>query len=270
VRVQPDGAFDANATLITKCAPRFGDAMTESILIRDRRLSPGGRYRATTSFSDEIAPGVPTVGGLRAEGTIAFSLAVRAGETAARRGGRARGSMRVRTTYRDPDTGEELARCDTGLIHWAARRPPGNAGLGKPSPGLGAGPSPSAGRVLRGVTAQDEPFLMRVANDGRLVRRAGLTVQVGCASGVGLGLDVVAHRVRVRRGRFGARDSFRREFTHPNGTRLVERYSWAMRGRFGKLGARGTFKIRGVVRRRTDGRRIGSCSTDAFAWRAIP
>jgi hypothetical protein len=268
VRVQPDWRFDANATLVTKCSPRFGDALTESVLVRDQRLSSRGRYTATTQFSDEIAPGVPTVGGLRAEGTIAFSLAVRG--RAAEAGGRASGFARVRTTYRDPDTGEELSRCDTGRIPWSARRPPRDAGLGRPGPGSGAGTSPSEGRVLRGVTGQDEPFLMRVTDRGRLVRRAGLTVQVGCPSGVGLGLDVVAHRVRVRRGRFGARDEFRRPFTHPNGTRLVEHYSWALRGRFGEHGARGTFRLRGVVRRRSTGRQVGTCDTGSIAWRAIP
>jgi hypothetical protein len=276
VHVRPDGGFDANATLITKCAPRFGDEMTESILIRDRQLSPGGRYRATTSFSDEIAPGVPTVGGLRAEGTIAFSALVRgaraaaAGGARAAAGGRASGFARVRTTYRDPDTGEELSRCDTGRIPWVARRPPRDAGLGRPGPGAGSGTSPSKPHVLRGVTGQDEPFLMRVTDRGRLVRRAGLTVQVGCPSGVGLGLDVVAHRARVRGGRFGARDEFRRPFTHPNGTRLVEHYSWALRGRFGERGARGTFQLRGVVRRRTGGQQVGTCTTGSIAWRAMP
>jgi hypothetical protein len=261
VHVREDGSFDADATLVTKCSPRFGDALTATVMIRDETLSPLGRYSATNSFTDDIAPGVPVVGGLRAEGTIAFSVEVEGG---------ASGFVQVRTTYRDPDTNKVVSRCDTGRIEWAARRPPRDAGLGKPAPGLGAGPWPRAGRVLRGVTAQDEPFLMRVTRRGRLVHRAGLTVQVGCASDVGLGLDVVAHRVRVRRGRFGARDRFRREFVRPNGRRLVETYSWVLRGRFGRRGARGTFRIRGVVRRRGDGREIGSCTTNEFVWRAVP
>jgi hypothetical protein len=254
VRVLPDGRFDARATLVTKCSSRFGDALTEGVAVRDQRLSESGRYAATTSFSHEVDPRVPGVGGLRAKGTVGFYV----GRPAS---GRARGAVRVRTTYTDPDTGAELARCDTGRIRWVARRPGAGAGSGRPHVPHG---------VLRGTTAQDEPFLMRLSNDGGLVRRAGLTVRVGCPSGTGLPLDVVAHAVRVRGGRFGAADDFRRTFTLPNGTEVVERYSWELEGRFGERGARGTFRMRGIVRRRGDGRQVGDCSTGVIAWRALP
>jgi hypothetical protein len=253
VRVLAGGGFSAHATLVTKCSPRFGDSLTESVSVPNGRLSELGRYGATTQFSDDIDPGVPGVGGLRAEGTITFSVRVL-------RGGVARGVARVRTTYIDPATGEELARCDTGRIGWAARRPPGSAGEGRSAPRPG---------VQRGVTGQDEPFLMRVASEGRRVRRAGLTVQVECPSATGLPLDVVAHGLRVRRGRFGATDDFRRDFTDPDGTRVVERYSWELRGRFGRSGARGSFRLRGAVTRRSDGARVGSCDTGAVAWRSV-
>jgi hypothetical protein len=41
-----------------------------------------------------------------------------------------------------------------------------------------------------------------------------------------------------------------------------------MRGRFGRRGSRGTFELTGVVRRRDDGKRVGSCATGEIAWRA--
>ena len=41
-----------------------------------------------------------------------------------------------------------------------------------------------------------------------------------------------------------------------------------MRVRRGRYGARGTFELRGVVQRLSDGERIGSCDTGAIAWRA--
>jgi hypothetical protein len=229
--------------------------------VRNRTLSSSGRYTATTSFTDDVERGVPTVGGLRAEGTITFSVRVPGVQASATGDGRAAGSVRVRTVYTDPKSGEELARCDTGRIRWMARSPGGTAG---------AGTARVAGGVLRGTTAQGEPFLMRTAENGRSARRAGLTVRVGCVSAVGLPLDIVAHRVRIRRGRFGAQDDFRRTFTYPDGTEVVERYSWTLRGRFGAHGARGSFRIRGVLRRRSDGERIGSCSTGPVAWRAVP
>ena len=252
-QVRPDGRFAAHATLVTNCSPRFGDSLTESVSVRNERLSPSGRYAATTSFEDELEPGVPTVGGLHAEGTTAFSIRVLAG-------GRAAGAVRVRSVYSDPRTGEEVARCDTGRIAWVARRPLPDAGEGRVSLQPGS---------HRGTTDQDQPVLMRVDRDGRRVRRAGLTVRVGCPSGIGLPLDVVAHKARVRRGRFGASGGFERPFTYPDGTRVVEHYSWAMRGRFGARGARGTFELRGVVRRREDGREIGSCTTGTVGWRAV-
>jgi hypothetical protein len=95
-----------------------------------------------------------------------------------------------------------------------------------------------------------------------------MTVRVGCPSGIGLPLDVVAHRLRVRRGRFGATDDFRREFTYPDGTPVVERYTWELRGRFGRRGARGSFALHGTMHRRSDGEQIGSCDTGAVAWKA--
>ena len=252
VRVLPGGGLSAHATLVTSCAPRFGDALTESVSVRNVRLSDDGRYSGTSSFTDELEPGVPRVGGLRAQGTIDFSTRVLDG-------GWARGIVRVRTIYTDPASGAELSRCDTGGIRWAARRPAPDAGSGRRAP---------KPRTYRGTTSQDEPFLMRVTRRGRLVQRAGMTVRVGCPSGIGLPLDVVAHLVRVRRGRFGATDAFERPYTYPDGSAVVERYSWKLRGRFGRRGARGTFELHGDVRRRSDGERIGSCDTGRVDWRA--
>jgi hypothetical protein len=83
-----------------------------------------------------------------------------------------------------------------------------------------------------------------------------------------LPLDVVAHRLHVRRGRFGATDEFRRPFTTADGEQVVETYSWQLRGRFGHRGARGTFELGGVVRRESDGTTVGTCETGTIAWRA--
>jgi hypothetical protein len=252
LRVTPEGGLTAHGTLVTSCTPRFGDRLTETISVSDARLDAGGRYSARSSFTDDVDPGVPVTGGMVAEGTIDFSARVLAG-------GVARGTVRVRTTYRRSAGGAAVARCDTGVLRWAARRPAPDAGLGRfrLQPG-----------THRGTTDGDDPFLMRVTDRGRVVQRAGLTVQVDCPSAVGLPLDVVAQRVRVRRGRFGAAGRFERDFTDSRGTRLVERYRWELRGRFGGRGARGSFTLDGVVRRRGDGRRVDACGTGKLAWRA--
>ena len=253
LQVLPDGALSAHATLVTKCAPRFGDQLTESISVRGVRLDGDGRYRATTGFTDRVDPGVPLTGGLFAEGTISFSVRVLAG-------GLARGTVRVLTDYSETEGGPAVSRCDTGSIPWSARRPSAGAGGGRAALQPG---------THRGATSQAEPFLMRVTDRGRLVRRAGLTVSVDCPSAIGLPLDVVAKRMRVRRGRFGAVGHFEREYTDPDGSRVVERHRWKLRGRFGRRGARGTFELTGVVRRRSDGRQVGSCATGKVAWRAV-
>jgi hypothetical protein len=253
LRVRPDGRFDAHATLVTECAPRFGDELNENIAVGNVRLSDGGRYHSTTSFTEDLAPGEPLIGGLHAEGTITYSARVLAG-------GLARGIVRVRNTYSDPASGAEVSRCDTGRIAWSARRPPLDAGSGTPALQPG---------IHRGATGQREPFLMRVTRRGRLVARAGMTVRATCPSALGVPLDVVAHRVRVRRGRFGAKDTFTRPFTTLDGVEVVESYSWELRGRFGHTGARGTFELHGVVRRQSDGEAVGSCDSGTVRWRAV-
>jgi hypothetical protein len=252
LRVMPGGTFTAHATLVTRCSPRFGDQLTESISVRNVRLDAGGRYSATTGFTDRVDQGVPLTGGMFAEGTISFSARVLAG-------GLARGTVRVRTDYSRSEGGSVVSHCDTGPIPWTARRPRPDAGTGRSTLQPG---------THRGTTGQDEPFVMRVTRRGRLVRRAGLTVRVDCVSAIGLPLDVVARRVRVRRGRFGAAGGFTRPYTNPDGTEVVERYRWELHGRFGRRGARGTFELTGVVRRRDDGTRVGSCASGELAWLA--
>ena len=253
VRVLPGGTLTAHATLVTRCSPRFGDQLTESITVREVQLGEAGRYSATTSFTDRADPGVPLTGGMYAEGTITFSARVLAR-------GVARGTARVRTAYSRSQGGPVVSRCDTGSITWTARRPPAGTGTGRATLQPG---------THRGTTDQGEPFLMRVTDRGRLVRRAGLTAQVDCGSAIGLPLDVVAQRVRVRRGRFGAAGRFTRPYTGSDGERVLEHYRWELHGRFGRQGARGTFELTGVVRRRTDGERIDSCTTGEIGWRAV-
>ena len=252
LRAMSDGAFTAHATLVTRCSPRFGDKLTENITVRNARLDGDGIYRATTRFSDRVDPSVPVTGGLFAEGTIYFSTGVMAG-------GLAHGTVRVRTDYAESEGGTQVSSCDTGSIPWVARRPGAGSGRGRTvlQPG-----------THRGTTSQDQPLLIRVTDRGRLVRRAGLTVSVDCPSASGLPLDVVARQVRVRGGRFGAAGDFTRPYTDADGRRVIESYRWELHGRFGRRGARGTFDMTGVVRRRGDGERLDSCATGPIDWRA--
>jgi hypothetical protein len=227
-------SFDAHATLVTSCAPRFRDGLTEAIAIEGGSLSGGGRYSGSTPFADLVDAGVPDIGGLRAEGTADLSLHVRAGGTAT-------GTARVRTVYRDPATGAEVSRCDTGAIRWVARVPMRRAGRGRPRPQPG---------VHFGTTAQGAPFLMKVARRGRSIQRAGMTFTVSCPSANRLPLEIVAQRLPVSaEGRFQEAGTFERSFTLADGTPVRESYAWALSGRLGVEGAAGSFRVSGVVRR---------------------
>jgi hypothetical protein len=252
MRVLPGDGLTADATLVTRCAPRFGDRLTENVSVRDVQLDASGSYSATTSFSDRVARNVPLTGGMFARRTISFSVHVGAD-------GLARGTAQVQTRYSRSERGAAVSTCDTGSIRWAARRPAADTGRGRSrlQPG-----------THRGTTADDEPFLMLVTRRGRLVRRAGLTVHVDCPSTVGMPLDVVAQRARVRRGAFRAAGRFEFPYTNRNGTRVVERYRWVLRGRFGSRGARGNFELNGVVRRKSDGKPMTACATGEIGWRA--
>jgi hypothetical protein len=254
LRVGRDGrSFDARATLVTSCAPRFGDGLTESIEVDDGSLAAGGRYRASTPFDDGVAPGVPGIGGLRAVGAADLTVQVRSGGTAS-------GTARVRTVYSDPATGAEVSRCDTGVIPWVTRVPArgGERGRSRPRPG-----------VLLGTTAQDAPFLMKVARRGRAIQRAGMTFTASCPSTNGLPLELVAQGVRIsENGRFEETGSFERGFTLADGTAVREAYTWVLRGRFGGEGAAGSFRVSGVVRLASDDTKVGGCDTGRNPWRA--
>ena len=166
-------------------------------------------------------------------------------------GGLARGTVRVRDHLLAARDRRRRYRAATpGPIPWTARRPAADAGRRH-----GRAPArntPRHDRPGRAVShARDR---RRRARSPRRAHR-----RVDCRSAVGLPLDVVAHRVRVRHGRFGAAGQLRaavhRSARHAGGRAL----RWELRGRFGEPRARGTFELDGVVRRRSDGKRMGSC-----------
>lgn len=246
-------SFDARATLVTNCAPRFGDGLTESIEVDGGSLSGDGRYSASTPFDDLVDAGVPDIGGLRAVGTADLTVQVRPGGTAS-------GTARVRTVYRDPATGTKVSSCDTGAIPWVTRLP---------ARGAAGGRSRARPGVLFGATAQGAPFLMKVARRGRAIQRAGMTFTVSCPSTNELPLELVAQHVRVSaNGRFEDGGSFERSFTLADGTAVREVYTWALAGRFGAEGAAGSFRVSGVVRRASDDVRLSACDTGRNPWRA--
>jgi hypothetical protein len=246
-------SFTAAAALVTDCSPGLGGNLLETLTVDPTPLGSGGRFAGDATFTESLPSGIPGIGGLVRTVTVDFTIQIEAR-------GRAAGAARVRASYRSAQTGAAAGSCDTGTIPWRARIAPAHAGRGRSRP--------AAGAEYLGTTRQAQPFLLRSSIDGRSVARAGMTFLVRCPSALGGPLDVVAGEMPVLRGgRFGASGSFRRDFTLPDGARVLELYRWRLRGRFGSRGASGTWRVSATVRR-PNGERVSSCSTGANRWRA--
>lgn len=243
---------DELATLTTRC-PGFSSPLFDNIRVTDVAVAKG-RFTRSQAFTETVPAGIPEIGGLRRSGTISVGTAIGFH-------GRAVGTIRNQFTLRDPRTGAVRANCDTGRVRFAARIPARRAGRGKPAPPRGAS--------LFGTTAQKLPFLLRVSRRARSVERAGMTLQVACPSALGRPIDLVATSMRIGRGRFGATGAFTRHYTTPQFGPVLESYRWRLRGRFGSLGAAGTWRVSATVRRLDTGAQVGTCGTGRNRWRAV-
>ena len=253
VRLDPSGArADQFATLTTRCG-RFRAPLFDNVRLTNLRVT-NGRFSGLSKFSESVPAGIPEIGGLARTGTIGATS--RLGTD-----GRASGIIRVRFTLLDPRSGAQRASCDTRSVRWSARIPTAGAGAGKPRARRGSS--------YRGLTAQGQPLLLRTARRRRAVDRAGMTFVVACESTQGRPLDLVAVRMRIRRGRFGTRRTFKRDYVSPRFGPVRETYSWRLRGRFGSRGVAGTWRVRGVVRRTADQLKVGDCDTGPNRWNAV-
>ena len=252
---RPGTHAEQRATLTARCQ---GDPAIRTV--RDYvRLSQiavtEGRARGSGVLQGQIPAGVPGTGGLSRRGEVRFRIRVGAG-------GRADGTIRSRFTLTDPATGSKRARCDSATVRWSARIAGSRAGGGKPAPAPGA--------EYFGNTAQRQPFLLVVARGGRSVRPAGMTFRAACPSLRGLPLDLASKRkLRIRRGRFGARGSLTRHFASEELGPVTERYTWRLAGRFGADDVAGSWRVTGVVRRDFDGAEVATCTTGRNRWRAV-
>lgn len=256
VSVDLDGATgraEERGSLVATCDGPIRSVLDNVTLVRlpARR----GRFSGALPVAERrIPPGLPGLGGLTRTGTVDFRTRVEAG-------GRAGGTIRSRFTLRD-DAGTVFAACDTGTVRWSGRISSPVAGQGRPQPREGG---------YYGTTAQRQPFLLQVLAGGRAVRPAGMTFEAGCPSLAAGPLDL-ASTVRMpifERGRFGADGSFRRKFASDRFGPTTESYRWRLRGRFGSRGATGAWRVDGVARRDSDGKRVDACTTGPNRWRAL-
>ena len=247
------GRAEERASLLATCDGPVRSVLDNVRLIR--LTAQSGRFSGSLPVAQRrIPPGLPGLGGLTRTGTVDFDTQVQAG-------GRAVGTIRSRFTLRD-DSGTVFAACETGTVRWSGRIAPPAAKRGRPRPRRGG---------YYGRTAQRQPFLLQVLAGGRAVRPAGMTFEAGCPSLAAGPLDLAA-TVRMPifgRGRFGADGSFRRNFTSQRFGPITESYRWRLRGRFGARGAAGTWRVDGVARRDSDGKRVDTCTTGRNGWRAL-
>jgi len=247
------GSTEERATLLATCDGPVRFVLDNVSLIR--LTARRGRFSGSLPVTERrIPPGLPGLGGLTRTGTVDFGTRVTAG-------GRAGGTIRSRFTLRD-DAGVVFAACDTGTVRWSGHISSPAAGRGRPRPRRGG---------YYGTTAQRQPFLLQVIDGGRMVRPAGMSFKAGCPSLVAGPLDLAA-TVRMpifRGGRFGADGTFRRPFASERFGPTTESYRWRLRGRFGARGAAGTWRVDGVARRDSDGKRIDTCTTGRNRWHAL-
>ena len=251
----PGTRADQRATLTARCQGDPAIRRVRDYLRLSQTIVTDGRSRGSGSLEGQVPAGVPGTGGLVRDGRVRYRI--RFGP-----GGRAAGIIRSRFTLSDPDTGDVRARCDSGSVRWSARIAGPGAGRGKPAPARGAG--------YFGVTAQRQPFLLRVARGGRAVRPVGMAFRASCPSLRGLPVDLASElKMPIRRGRFRAGGAFTRRYASEEFGPVTERYTWRLAGRFGAGGVKGVWRVDGVVVRDSDAAEVGSCTTGRNRWRAV-
>jgi hypothetical protein len=232
----------------------FRTPLTDTIRLNATEIM-GNSVQGASLFTDDIPSGLPEIGGLRRRGVLAVTVRLHAS-------GVATGRMRTASVFEDPRTGQPVndprtgrqRACDSGSVRFRARIPSRAAARGRPRPAR-------RGSYF-GTSRQRQPVLLKVSRTGRRVERAGMTFRVRCESALGLPLDVVALDMPiVRGGRFGNRGTFVRLYRSSTNGAVREDYRWTLRGRFGRRGATGTWRVTGTARLLSNNRRVGSCDT---------
>ncbi|HEX8205139.1 MAG TPA: hypothetical protein VF587_03670 [Solirubrobacteraceae bacterium] len=161
--------------------------------------------------------------------------------------GTADGFFRLRSTFTDVQTGEQVAQCDTGVVEFSVAGVPKTAGEGRAR-------KPKRGGTYLGVV-NAYPLVADVRRSGRIEEMAFL-YRSRCQN-----LQRIVFVPTITPSRKGA---FRVRGTQQLFTRegSVESVTFRMTGRYGRDGGlRGTLRVQGEL----DG---ASCDTGALAWRA--
>ena len=168
--------------------------------------------------------------------------------------GHAAGTMRLRSTFTDAQTGEQVAQCDTGVVPFRVRAVPPEAGEGRAR-------RPRRGGIQLGV-AGGSPLVAEVRRSGTIEQMAFM-YSSPCLKRAGRPHRRIVFVPTIKPGRKGA---FRvrgtqQLFTGDGGSEDV---TFRMTGRYGRDGGlRGTLRVQGEYAG-------GECDTGELRWRTAP
>ena len=241
-------SLDAAITLRARC-DAFAVPVQARVAVTGVPLDAQGEAVAVRTITGPVSG----PDGERATEDGEATLRVRVGSD-----GRARGTVRLASVFRDTETGQEVARCDTGELAFAVRQ--------VPSRRVRSRRAAAAGTLLAG-RAGVQPLVARVGGDGGLDGLA-LVYRSGCqprADGRGTRRVVALPRIPVRKdGTFAVRAT--NQLLVPGG---VEEVRVELRGRLRADGTIvGTVRLRGVFARGDE--EATRCDSRRLMVRALP
>ena len=238
VLVKPGGeSLDALLHVRAEC-DGYPLPLQATASFRDVVLGDDGTATATKQIADTAVGPDGRPARESGEATLTVSVAP---------DGTAEGTFRLASTFTDAQSGEQVARCDTGAVPFAVMGVPRSAGEGR------ARKPRRAGTFLGVVNAY--PLVADVRRSGRIDSMAFL-YRSRCQ-----GLQRIVFVPTITPSRRGA---FRVRGTQQLFTRdgSVERVVFRMTGRYGRDGGlRGTLRVQGEL----DGE---ECDTGEMRWRA--
>ena len=238
VLVEPGGeSLDALVHARAECEG-YDLPLQATASFRDTALGEDGSASATRQISD--TPVGPE--GQPAPQSGQATLSVQVAED-----GTAEGTFRLRSTFTDARSGEQVAQCDTGTVPFRVMGVPQSAGEGRAR-------KPRRGGTFLGVV-NAYPLVAEVRRNGRIEQMAFL-YRSRCQ-----GLQRIVFVPTITPSRKGA---FRVRGTQQLFTRTgsVEQVTFRMTGRYGRDGGlRGTLRVEGEL----DGE---TCDTGELKWRA--
>lgn len=232
-------SFQALLTVRADCEG-YAVPVQATIAIRDGKLEDDGTATVTKQITGPVSG--PDGRPAHEDGQATVTLAVEPD-------GDAEGTMHLRSTFRDAETGESVAECDTGVVPFRVMSVPSSAGEGRAR-------KPRRGGLFLGVAAAN-PLVADVRRSGRISSMAFL-YRSGCQRKQRI--------VFVPAITPGSKGAFRVRGTQQlfTGEGSVERVVFRMTGRYGRDGGlRGTLRVQGEL----DGQ---ECDSGELKWRAAP